>query len=111
MMLTNIKNLTIMGFVLLFWDKLERRVPYFSVLVMFMFLATAWRVAFSDFGIFAARIATFFGIVEVLLVPSFILIFKQKSMVCFFIIVYAFIVFSMNIEKKLCPYEVAFNLF
>lgn len=109
--ITNIKNLAVMCFVLLFWNRLERKVPYFKILALFMFMATAWRVAFSDFGIFAARIATFFGIVEVLLVAAFVLIFRQKIVASLAVILYAFSVFYLNLEKKLNPYELAFSIF
>ena len=109
--ITNLKNLAIIAFVLLFWKRLEVKVPYFHILVLFMFLATAWRIAFADFGIFAARVATFFGIVEVLLVPAFILIFRQKIFISLIVIVYAFMTLYLNAEKKLNPYELGIELF
>jgi hypothetical protein len=108
---TNIKNLAIMGFILLFWTKLENKSPYFNTLVLFMFMATFWRLAFADFGIVAARISTFFGVVEVILVPMFILIFRQKIVATFFVLIYAFMLFYLNIGKKLNPYELGVNLF
>lgn len=103
--ITNIKNLAIMFFILFFWKKLINRVPFFETMALFMFLSTFWRIAFSDFGIIAGRVATFFGIVEVILIPSFILIFKQKVLAAFFIICYALLVLYLNTIKILGPYS------
>jgi len=111
--ITNLKNLAVMSFVLLFWKKLKLKVPYFHTLVLFMFLATAWRIAFSDVGIFAARIATFFGIVEVILLPAFVLIFRRRILVTLVIILYALLIMYLNftIKEIVNPYELGINLF
>lgn len=103
--ITNVKNLIILLIPLFFWKKLEKKVPYFNVFIIFIFTATTWRILFSDFGIVAGRVATFFSIVEVLLVPSFILIFKQKIIPHIIIILYALITLYLNTELKINPYS------
>lgn len=108
--IVNIKNLAIMCLILIFWDRLSKKIAFFETLVLFMFLATAWRIGFHDSGIFAGRIATFFGIVEVILVPSFIMIFKNKLIISLFVIAYAFFTFYLNVISKsiINPYDLAF---
>lgn len=107
--LTNVKNLSIMCLILFFWKRLKKKVPFFEMLALFMFLATAWRIVFSDFGIFAARISTFFGIVEVILLPSFVMIFRSKLIITLLIIAYSFATLYLNTIKMVVnPYDLAF---
>lgn len=107
--ITNVKNLLLSMMMIVFWDRLKERVPYFDTMAIFMLAATFWRTAFSDFGIIAARIATFFGIVEVLLLPAFVLLFKQKYIITIIIVGYAFATLFLHM-RTLRPYYFA-NLF
>lgn len=98
--LTNIKNLFISISLLLLWKRLHYRVKYFETMMLFLLTGTSWRILFSDFGILAARIATFFSIVEVIMVPALILAFKQKLLPTMMIIFYAFLTLYLNLFVK-----------
>lgn len=110
--LTNIKNSIIFFVLIFFWKVLEKQTPYFNTMMLFYSLAVMWRIAFADFGIFAARIATFFGVVEVILVPSLILLIRQKILGIFLIIVYAFSMLYLNlfVKEGRYPYSLSFDL-
>lgn len=95
--ITNIKNIFIVIVTLLLWDKLENRVKFFKVLVLFLALGTFWRLAFSDFGIFASRISAFYNVVQVILIPCFILPFRQKLLPFLTIVLYAFLLLYLNL--------------
>ena len=60
-------------------------------------ICVGFRLAFSDYGIIAARIASLFGIVEVVLIPMLILIFRPKLLVFFGIVVYASMMLVINL--------------
>jgi len=111
--ITNIKNTFIFFILIFYWHYLIDRVKYFETMMLFYFLAVTWRIAFNDFGIFAARIATFFGIVEVLLVPALLYLFRQKLIATLAILVYAFLTLYLNlfIKDGRYPYELSFTLF
>ncbi len=95
--ITNIKVLAIYVFSYFYYDRLEKKLPYFRTIFIFYTLDLAWRFAFNDFAILAGRLATFFEIIEVILIPSYILIFKNKRIATLVIIFYASAVFYMNI--------------
>ncbi|OOF27450.1 EpsG family protein [Salinivibrio sp. IB872] len=107
--ITNIKNTVLLLLFVLFSKQLRERVEYFDTMMLFYFLSVTWRIAFNDFGIFAARIATFFGIVEVILVPTLLLVCRQKLVTVLGIILYAFLTLYMNLYVKegRFPYELA----
>jgi len=107
--ITNIKNSVLLFIILLFWNKLEKVVPYFRTLVLFYFIAVCIRIAFWELGVIAARISTFFGIVDVILVPYFIYLFRQKFLIAFLIILYAFLTLYLNLFVKpgRYPYELS----
>lgn len=98
--LTNIKNMILFLIFLFYWDTLKVKMKYFETMMLFYFLAVVWRIAFNDFGIFAARVATFYGIVEVLLVPSLLYIFRQRMFANFIVLIYGFITLYLNLYIK-----------
>ncbi len=105
--ITNVKSLFIFIALLLFYDRLEKEIKYFKTLFLFYVLAVSWRFAFSDFAILSGRIATFFEIVEVILLPSFLLIFRQKFLISVLIIFYAFLILYLNLSKGKPPYALS----
>jgi hypothetical protein len=111
--ITNIKNIVIFFSLIYFWNRISPKVKYFNVMMLFFALCTFWRLAFSDFGIFAARIATFFGIVEVILIPCLLLAFKNKIIPMFIIIIYAFVTLYLNLYVKdgRFPYHLSVGVF
>jgi len=98
--ITNLKNSAVLFVIIIFWKRLERVVPYFTTLVIFYLFAVGIRIAFWDLGVLAARTSTFFGIVEVILIPYFIFIFRNKVFVTFIIILYAFLTLYLNLFIK-----------
>ncbi|WP_306331919.1 EpsG family protein [Vibrio injensis] len=107
--ITNIKNSFFFILFVFFRERLKKKLIYYDTMMIFYFLAVTWRIAFNDFGIFAARVATFFGIVEVILIPALIYVFKQKLIITFFILVYAFITlyFNLYVKAMAYPYEMS----
>ncbi len=98
--ITNIKNYAVLFSFLIFWRKLKNKVPYFKIMMLFLALNAAWRVAFSDFAILAGRIATFYSIVEVILIPYMITIFRQKFIIWLLIILYAGLMLFLNLYHQ-----------
>ena len=107
--ITNLKNLFLCLGIFVFWNRFDGRVPHFYAMAIFFACATAWRIGFAEFGIVAARIATFFSISEVLLIPAFILFFKPRFAIAIVIVAYAFLTMYQNLSVKgiLDAYEVA----
>ncbi|MDQ2109556.1 MULTISPECIES: EpsG family protein [unclassified Vibrio] len=107
--ITNIKNSFILLLSVALRSRIKDKVIYFDTMLLFYFLAVTWRIAFSDFGIFAARVATFFSIVEVLLIPALIYAFRQKFIMTIFILLYAFLTLYLNLYFKegRFPYEIS----
>jgi len=95
--ITNIKNLAIFAVAIIYWEAISSRVKYFRVIIIFFSIGVFWRLAFSDIAIIAARIATFFGIVEVILVSSFVFLFRNKLVGLAFVIFYAFAMLTLNL--------------
>ena len=108
--ITNIKNVLILLLLFLLWNRIQPKVRYFESMMLFMTLSASWRLAFSDFAILAARVSSLFGIVEVILLPSIILAFRQKLLITLIIIVYAFLTLYLNLIVKVGrnPYEIWF---
>lgn len=109
--ITNIKNSVILLMVIIFWDKLERMVPYFKIVVLFYLMSTSIRIAFWDLGVVAARTATFFGIVEVILIPYFVSLFRHKILPNMLIISYGFMVLYINLFVKEGRYPYNLSIF
>lgn len=107
--ITNIKNSFVLFMIVIFWDRLEKVVPYFKVIVLFYLMAVFIRIGFYDLGVIAARISTFFGIVEVIIIPYFIYIFRQKIIISLLIVLYAFTILYLNlfIKEGRFPYEMS----
>lgn len=107
--ITNLKNSVILIAVLVFWNRLKEVIPYFETIIIFYLLAVGIRIAFWDLGVISARLATFFGIVEVILIPYFVCLFRQKALMKTIIILYAFMVLYLNLYSKeiIQPYELS----
>jgi len=107
--ITNIKNSAILFVVILFWKKLEKIMPYFRTIILFYVISVTIRIAFYDLGVLVARISTFFGIVEVIIIPYFIYLFRQKLLIVAMIIIYAFSMLYLNLFVKVGrhPYELS----
>jgi hypothetical protein len=109
--ITNIKNSVILLATIVFWNRLEKVTPYFKTLVLFYVIAVSIRIAFWDLGVISARISTFFAIVEVILIPYFIYIFKQKVLIASMIILYGFLMIYLNLFVKAGRYPYELSIF
>ena len=107
--ITNVKNSAILLIVIIFWKRLERVVPYFATIILFYLLAVGIRIAFWDLGVLAARTSTFFAIVEVILIPYFVFLFRNKFFVTSLIVLYAFLTLYLNlfVKEGRNPYELS----
>jgi hypothetical protein len=95
--ITNIKLLFFSALLIYFKDILQNRSPYYKVMLYLYLLGTVWRVAFSDFSIFAARIATFFTIVEVILLPFLVTAIRRRIFAYCLLLAYAFSTLYLNL--------------
>lgn len=111
--ITNIKNSVIFFVMIFYWDFFKYRVRFFETMMLLYFLAVTWRIALSDLGVLAARIATFFGIVEVLLVPALLYLFRQKIFATIVVLIYAFATLYLNlfVKEGRNPYTFSFLIF
>jgi len=100
--ITNIKQIAISLTIILCLSRLKEKSIYFILLFNIYIIGVIWRIAFSDFGIFAARFATFLTITEVILITFFLLCVKgkQKIFIAFLIVLYAFATLYLNIFIK-----------
>lgn len=98
--ITFLKQFIFCAFSLLYWKKLNSKVPHFYIFFVCMAMSLCWLSLWNDFPIISNRIATFFSITEVLLVPSFIYLVKHRSIpiVIGIIVFYAFITLWLNIN-------------
>ncbi|MCW7553207.1 EpsG family protein [Endozoicomonas gorgoniicola] len=97
---TNIKNFLISLAAIFMWDRMKTKDEFFCVMSLFFVIGTAWRLAFSDFGILAARVATLFTIVEVILIPNMIHAFDKRISLKIIIVTYGLLTIAMNISIK-----------
>ena len=100
--ITNIKQIVIATIFILCLNKLRTKSDFFLILFNIYFIGVLWRLAFSDFGIFAARFATFFTITEVILIPYLLFCFtkRERLIVVFLILFYGFATLYLNIFQK-----------
>lgn len=94
--ITNIKTLFIFLMLTIFYKKLQSKVSFFHVMYVLYMVSLCWRFAFNDFAIIAGRVATFFEIVEVILIPGFILLFNKRFFGKVIIVIYALLVLTLN---------------
>lgn len=107
--ITNVKLMFFSILLIFFKDKLQSRYPIFNILLFIYLVGTVWRVVFNDFGIFAARIATFFAIVEIILLPMLVTVIRIRVLAYLSLVVYAFLALYLNlyIKQAIHPYELS----
>ena len=98
--ITFLKQFIFCVFSLFYWVKLNSKVPHFNIFFVCMAISLCWLSLWNDFPIISNRIATFFSITEVLLVPSFIYLVRRRSIpiVIGIIVFYAFLTLWLNIN-------------
>lgn len=95
-----VKQFIVVLFLLRYRCLLAEKILYFDAMLFLYIASTTWLIFFADFAIIAARVATFLSIVDVILLPSLIYIFKQKKLVYFCIWLYALMMLFLNIIVK-----------
>lgn len=97
--ITIIKQFAICLLSIAFWDRLMYKVPHFYIYFICMAISLCWLLLWNDFPIISNRVATFFSITEVLIVPSFLYLLKPNSRFIGvgIIIIYALLTLWLNI--------------
>ena len=90
---TTVKQILLSLFFIHYKDFFAKKLPYFKGMLYMYLFSTIWLIAFSDFGILAGRMAAYFSFVEVILIPSIILMAKNK--VKQFIIFTGIVIYSL----------------
>lgn len=92
-------------------DFYKNKFTFFYPLLMMYILSTAWLFAFQEFGILAARVATFLAAGDPILVPSLILLVKEKRLALVGVTILALIMLSLNLLFKTHwgPYSTIFQ--
>lgn len=102
---TVLKQLIIVVISLKFYDRLKDKVYAFNIILTIYTFSVCWLIVWNDFGIVAARIATFFSIGEVLLVASFYHLFSSKKTYTFIIGIGSLIFLTLNLVKNSLIYQ------
>jgi hypothetical protein len=97
---TLIKQLFIALVGLIWWNRLSEKVPHFRMLFIPVLLSLCWLLVWNDFSIVAGRVATFFSVTEVLVIPCFLALFTPRSrpVVALGIVAFAFAVLYLNVR-------------
>ena len=105
---TVLKQLIVSAVCLKYYDRLDKKVYAFRILVTIYVFSLCWLVIWNDFGIVAARIATFFSIGEVLLIASFYQLLSSKKTYAVIIGLASFIFLTLNLVKGDLNYQLVF---
>jgi hypothetical protein len=107
-----IKQVLISVGCLFLFEQLCERFRYFRVLFLSYLVSTCWLLVFNDFGIIAGRIATFFSVTEVVLIPMLLFNFLQEdrwaaSFMYVLMIAYActFYYINLHVRDYFLPYQ------
>lgn len=79
---------------------INKQIHYYTIRNM-LFCSLFLLFVFNDFGILSARLSTVFATAEILILPSFIYLFKQKWVIklCYF--AFFILLFYINVYKRL----------
>jgi hypothetical protein len=98
--LTNIKNILISFLFILIYDFLKSKNKYFKLILITYLIGVSFRLIFSDWGVLAARSATLFNSVEVILLTYCLYLLKgnYKVIGIIILIIYSFMLhyYSFN---------------
>lgn len=102
---TVLKQLIIVAVCLKYYRYLQERVYAFSTILILYVFSVCWLIVWNDFGIVAARIATFFSIGEVLLVASFYHLFSSKITYACIVGIASLVFLTLNLVKNSLIYQ------
>ena len=100
--ITNIKNILISIFFIYNYNSIKLKNSYFTIILLVFIIGTFFRILFSDFGVLAARSATLFNSVEVILLTYTLYLFKQKNIIIFLLVLYG----SLQLYISFTMYEI-----
>jgi hypothetical protein len=104
---TVIKSLVFVIIGLVFYERMRKLLPHFCVLFHTYYISLLWMLLFNDFSIIAGRIATFFSITEIILVPSYMLLLKKDLfhilIMHIIIVIFAGLTLYLNISTENIP--------
>lgn len=98
-----IKQILICLIAINYKDFLSARLTYFYPLLVMYVFSTVWLLAFHEFAILCVRIATYLSIGDPIIIPSFVLLVKEKRTALVGIIFLAWIVLFINLIKQGFP--------
>jgi len=106
-----VKQLMICTFAIYYKDVLYARLKYFKPLLIMYILSTSWLLAFQDFSLLAARIATFLSVGDPVIIPSLAILFREKKLVlvCIILLAWAMLYLNLGIKKFIPPYQSIFD--
>jgi hypothetical protein len=106
-----IKQILLCVFCIYYVESLTKLNRYFYPLLVMYILSTAWILAFSSFAILAARVATFFSVGEIILLPIIVLKFRQQKLVLASILLLgcAMLVLNLAFKNMWPPYHTIFS--
>ena len=78
----------------------NKQIHYFTIRNM-LFCSLFLLFVFNDFGILSARLSTVFATVEILILPSFICLFKEKWAIKLWCFTFFVLLFYVNVYKRL----------
>ncbi len=109
--LINIKNVFFSILLAIYIKSIKNVHPLMELMAVSYVICAAWRVAFSDWGILAGRVAAIFGITEVLVLPYlFFVITRSWTLTFVGSFGFSFLMLYMNIVGKSVnvPYNLSF---
>jgi hypothetical protein len=97
---TTIKGIFLIIFSMYYYSTLDYMHKYFKFIFYSYYSSVIWLLIFSDFSIFAGRIATFLSLGEVILFPITILVFSKDSRLLPYVLIMllAILTFYLNIQ-------------
>ncbi|MBY0378229.1 MAG: EpsG family protein [Gammaproteobacteria bacterium] len=93
----NIRNLLIISFSLLFWNKISLRYEWFSTAFCFFYSAAMFRILFGHFAIFAGRGYSVISMFEYILIPCLACFAFGRRKGYFLILVYTLLTLWINL--------------
>jgi hypothetical protein len=100
--LTNPVLLAQTGFLLLFYHKrkiLRSQILHYDIILKAYLFSTLWLAAFNQVAIIAGRTATVYATFEMIIVPSFVMLIKEKYIAYIMIVLYAAAIYILNLNK------------
>lgn len=95
---TVLKQLFFTFISLKYYEVLNKKIPHFNVLLVPYMISVCWLMVWNDFPIIAARLATFFSVTEILIIPSILVLVNKQSrpFLAYLLILLALLILFMN---------------